>query len=476
MKHIIFLILICCCSALNSKEKPQLDPLQAGIERIIRIKDPDVHIGIEVVSLTRGEKLFQKNANHLFVPASNLKLVTAAAALHLLGVDYRFETKLYTDGIIHHNTLKGNLYLHGSGDPELIFEDLEELIFQLKLLNIHKIEGNLYIDHTLFDEISQGPGWMWDEGAEYWNAPMDALMLNHSCVDLWIKPAEAVGKSPRIYLEPKTAFVTVENRAQTSLELGDLSVERRWMNQENVIDVKGQISTQEETRHFTVAIEKPALYTAHVFREILLKAHLSFKGKVDFKKTPTEATLLAFHLSRPLSQIVEVMLKHSDNLIADCLFKKIGETRFGAPGTWQKGSQAINDFLAKEVGLNVEKAVIKDGSGLSRYNLLAPHQFIEFLSWMHNTFSCSSEFISALPIAGTDGSLIERMEKPEIKGFIRAKTGSMTGISSLCGYLTTRDGELLAFSILQNGFIGKTSEYKTQIEDEICAFLVNYSR
>jgi serine-type D-Ala-D-Ala carboxypeptidase/endopeptidase (penicillin-binding protein 4) len=164
-KSYLLLIFIILCSPLVSKEtnrssKQQLTSLQSGIERIIRNKDPDVHIGIEVVSLEGGEKLYQKSANQLFMPASSLKLVTAAAALHLLGVDYRFETKLYTDGKIGNKTLKGNLYLQGSGDPELVFNDLEELAFQMKLLNIKKIEGDLYIDNTLFDGIAQGPGWM----------------------------------------------------------------------------------------------------------------------------------------------------------------------------------------------------------------------------------------------------------------------------------------------------------------------------
>ncbi len=480
-KSSFFLILLVLCSSLIAKEaklsgKQQMTALQNGIERIILDADPEVHIGIEIVSLKNGQRLYQKSPHHLFVPASCIKLITGAAALHMLGVDYRFTTKLWTDGTIEDNTLKGNLYLQGSGDPDLAVRDLEELVFQLKLQNITKIEGDLFADNTLFDAIAQGPGWMWDDKGYDWSAPMQALTLNHSCIDIWVKPAEKVNTRPRVYQYPKSDFVRVENLAVTTQEENDLIAKRRPMSKENIIDIAGKMPLNGETRHLAIPVEEPHLYTTHVLRNILLKAKVGFEGKIASRQTPKDAVVLASHTSRPLSQIVEEMMKTSDNLIGDALFKKMGENRFGAPGTWQKGSQAVREFLAQTVGLNVEKMVIVDGSGLSRYNLVSAHHFLEFLSWMHKQFSCCSEFMSSLPISGTDGSLVRRMKNAELKGKVRAKTGAMTGISSLSGYLSTKDGELLAFSILQNGFTGKVSEYKTKIEDEICAFLVNFSR
>ncbi len=389
---VLILILVFFSSPLISKESKHSSTLQAGIDRIIRESAPDANIGIEVVSLKTGQKLYQRIPHHLLVPASCLKLMTGAAALHALGVDYRFETKIYTDGKIEKKTLKGNLYLRGSGDPELAFEDLEELVFQLKLRDIQRIEGNLYVDNTLFDGISQGPGWMWDDGAERWNSPMDALLLNHSCVDVWVKPAETSGKAPIVYIHPKTDYVLTQNRAMTTAEENNLSVERRWMQRENVIEIKGQIATGSETQHFMIPVEDPHLYTGHVFCGILVKAGFDFTGEIDQKATPESAVLLGTHQSRPLSQIVEAMMKFTDNLAADCLFKKVGENRFGAPGTWQKGSKAVREFLGSVVGLNVEKMVIMDGCGVSRYNLVSAHQFVEFLTWMHAQFGFFSEF------------------------------------------------------------------------------------
>ena len=163
---------------------------------------------------------------------------------------------------------------------------------------------------------------MWDEGAYRWSAPMDALTLNHNCVDVWVKPATKAGQRPQVYLSPKTDFVVIDNHAQTTAEGDDLSVERRWISKENIIDVKGEISVGHETQHYAISVEDPHLYAAHIFRDILLKAHFSFKGKIAVQETPENATLLASHASRPLSLIVEEMMKSSDNLPSDCLFGK----------------------------------------------------------------------------------------------------------------------------------------------------------
>ncbi len=464
-KLIVFLLLFCVTTAAKPSGKDRLFAFRAGLERIILNADPYVNIGVEVVSLKTGEVLFQKNCHNLLVPASNLKLITGAAALYLLGVDYHFETSLYTDGKIENKMLKGNLYLKGSGDPDLAVRDLEELAFQLQLRGIESVLGNLYVDSTLFDEISQGPGWMWDDQGEKWNAPLAALMLNHSCVDLWIKPHELAGKAPYVYVFPRNDFVEIDNHALTASNDDTLAVERRWRQKENVIDIKGGVS---QVKHYSIPVENPQLYAASVFSNLLNKGGIDFAGKIEQRAVPDNAVTLATHASRPLSLIVKEMMKSSDNLIADSLFKKIGEARYGKPGNWQKGSKAVRDFLSAKVGVDTQNLVVMDGSGLSRYNLISAHHFTDFLKWMHKEFSCGSEFVASLPISGTDGHLCDRMCK--LKGKIRAKTGSMTGISSLCGYVVTKEGELLAFSIIENGFTKPAEEYRTQIEDAICAF------
>lgn len=453
----------------SSKEKVR--ELQHGIEKIIQTADPDVHVGIEIVSMKTGQKLYARNANHLFMPASNLKLATCAAALQVLGADYRFQTQLHTDAPIEQGVVKGSLWIKGSGDPELSTRDLADLVFQLKLKGISKVEGHLYIDHFDFDQIAQGPGWTWDDGAVAWNSPMDALTLNHSCVDVWVKPNSHCDQPPQVCVQPKTDFVKVENCAITSQQEKDLVVERAWMTRENRIQIKGSVPLNEEAQHFAIPVESPHLYAASILCHLLEKNGIVLQGEVHEKAVPAEARQLAIHSSRPLFEIIVEMMKVSDNLIADCLFKKIGQQVAGPPGSWQKGSQAVRDFLAKTVGMDVSKMVILDGSGMSRYNLMSPHQLVQLLTWIDQKFLNSSELISSLPVSGVDGCLKNRMTDPSIKGRVRAKTGTLSGASTLSGYVVTQAGEKLVFSIMISGFTKQSSEYKTQIEDQIVQYI-----
>ncbi len=456
--------------------KEQLWAIESSIDRVVLSVDPHVHIGIEIVSLKTGQRIYAKNAYQLFIPASNMKLLTGAAALYLLGNDYRFETKIYSDGPIENGVVKGNLYIQGSGDPELTTRALEELVFQLKMKEIHGVEGHLYVDNEAFDGVAQGPGWTWDDGAVVWNSPMDALTLNHSCVNVWVKPNSCCDKPPVVYVNPKTEFVTIENLALTTLKKNDLSVDRRWITRENVIQVKGCIASNQEIQKFVIPVESPHLYTAHVLRDLLVKNGTRFNGEIEKLAVAEGAVELASYSSRPLSAVVEQMMKDSDNLIADCIFKKLGQLKVSAPGTWQGGTKALKEFLSKQVGLDVSNMVVLDGSGMSRYNLVSPHQFVQFLVWMDQQFSISPEWQSTLPVSGVDGTLQHRMQDPAVKGKVRAKSGSLKGVSTLSGYVVTKDGEKLAFSIMMSGFTKESSEYKFGIEDQIMKILASYSK
>ena len=459
--------------ASSRSNKAKIREIHSGIEKIVQSVDPHVHIGIEVVSLKTGRSLYAKNTGHLFMPASNLKLITGAAALQILGADYRFQTKLYTDAPIKDGILQGSLWIKGSGDPELSTRSLEELVSQLKSKGIQKIEGSLYVDRCDFDGIAQGPGWTWDDGAVVWNSPMDALTINHSCVDVWVEPNKSSDLPPHVYVQPNTDFVTIENLGMTSLEDHDLSVERSWMARENSIQIKGSIALSKNIQKFMIPVESPHLYAAHVLRNLLAKNQILFEGEIQEKAVTAQAVELASYASRPLREIVIAMMKISDNLIADCLFKKIGQQTFGAPGSWQSGTRAVKNFLTNTVGMDVSNMVIVDGSGMSRYNLLSPHQFIQFLTWADNQFPISLEFATSLPIAGVDGCLRNRMTDPAVKGRVLAKTGSLMGVSTLSGYAMTKAGEKLVFSIMISGFTKESSEYKVQIEDQILQYIVN---
>ncbi len=459
--------------AQSSSNKEQFLTIQRRMEQIVDSVDPNVHIGIEVVSLATGKTLYEKNASSLFLPASTMKLITGSAAMEILGIDYRFLTKIYTDGLIEKGVIKGNVWIKGAGDPELSTRSLEDLALQVKLKGVQRIQGNIYIDRSDFDGIAQGPGWTWDDGAVDWNSPLDALTINHSCVAIWVKPNSLCELPPEVYIEPETELVTVENHALTVENKEALSVERRWKTKENIIDVSGSVVKGQEIQKFRVPVESPYVYAAYVFRDLLEKNGIRFKGKIEEKKMGPGYSELASYASRPLFEMVVEMMKISDNLIADSLFKKIGQQIFGSPGSWQNGMEAIKSFLTEKVGMDVSNLVIVDGSGISRYNLLSPHQLITLLTWVDQHSAISSEFMASLPISGTDGNLCNRMTAPSVKGKVRAKTGSLMGVSTLAGYATTWKGERLVFSIMMSGFTKESSQYKREIEDRILEFLTS---
>lgn len=471
MKWIFVLLAIFSLSAAKPN-KAKTASFEAGIEQILKGVDSKIHVGLEIVSLKNGQRLYQKNQDHLFVPCCSVKIFTGAAALGILGSDFRFETNLLVDGKIEDGILVGDIYLRGSGDPSLSFSDLEHLVSQLKMRNITEIRGNILIDNTAFDGIVQGPGWMWDEEIAFWNSPMDALVVNHNCVDVWVMPAEELAKRPRVCVSPCKDYMNVDNRIIMARETGEMDIKK---GEGRDIIMKGTIGMGCACKTYQIPVDSPSAYAGYVFCEMLKKQGIPLQGEVQMGKTPLRAEVMATHTSLPLCVIVQHMMKTSDHLYASCLFKKMGELRYGTVGSWQNGSQAVRSYLSQEAGIDVSELVILDGTGLSRYNLVSPHQMVSFLTWAYKEFPLSAEFMASLPVAGIDGSL-RGMKQDEVKGKVRAKPGKMTGLTALAGYAVTKEGEPIAFSLMTSGFVQQTETHKLGLEDEICAFIAQYSR
>lgn len=291
--------------------------------------DKNVHIGVKICSVKTGQCLYEKNATKLFVPASSLKLFTAGAALSFLGPEYQFTTEFLTDGSLKGENLEGNLVLRGSGDPSFSIADLEKMVRMLQLKQIAKVSGEIIIDHFAFDDIAKGPGWMWDDVNGFSYAPMSALTINHSCLDVWVKPAETIALAPKIFSFPKTSFVTVKNYAITDELAEKLFIERNLKAKSNVIEVKGEIGLQSEIKAFRVPLENPPLYTASLLQYFLKRGNILSVEKVKEERFPLSAQTLTSHASSSLSILLHPLLKDSDNLYADNFFKKVGQARGG---------------------------------------------------------------------------------------------------------------------------------------------------
>ena len=460
------------------KPSEAVQRLQAQIE--VTLNDPlltSSNVGMKVVSLTTGEVLYKKNAEKLYHPASTMKLITAATALVKLGPNYRFRTTLYTDRLEGRRVL-GNIYLKGGGDPVFDSDDLEKMVERLVEMDVKDLQGDIVVDETYFDAVRRGKGWMWDDGpiGGYFSH-LSALTINHNGVHLRIAPGTKVGDPVRVHLDPPTQYMKIVNEATTvgASEEVRVSVQRKnGSAEENVLMINGAMAIGQTEMNRRVDILDPALYCGTLLREMLAERGVPLGGTVRYGAVPEEAVEISQHISPPLSRILWEMNKPSDNLIAELLLKTIGAELRGTPGTARKGLGAISNLLG-EIGVDRGYYTFADGSGVSRYNLVTASLLTDLLVYMFHNFTVMPEYLASLPVGGVDGTLTRRMRGMSTEGVLRAKTGTLRGITTLAGYTVTADGETVAFSILVSNYLGSASPRRT-LQDKIGDILTQFSR
>ena len=494
ISHIyLWLRTLLCCTVLYSCGTPStievapspptqpskpIQRLQAEIEAIL--SDPllaSSNIGMKVVSLGTGEVLYEKDAKKLYHPASTMKLITAATALVKLGPNYRFRTTLYM-GYLEDGQISRNIYLKGRGDPLFDSDDLERMVEKLVEMDIKEMQGDIVVDETYFDAVRWGKGWMWDDGPIGGYYPhLNALTINRNGVLVHISPGSKIDDPVRVHLDPPTQYMKIVNEATTvgHSEKTRLTIERKdGSTEENVLMVGGVIAIGQAEMNRRVDVLDPALYCGSLLQEMLANRGIAFQGKVRYGEVPAEATEIVTHISPPLSRILWEMNKPSDNLIAELLLKTIGAELRGTPGTAEKGLGAISGFL-NEIGIDWEHYTLADGSGVSRYNLVTASLLTDLLVYMFRNFAVMPEYLAALPVGGVDGTLRRRMRGMKAEGILRAKTGTLRGLTALAGYTTTADGETIAFSIIMSNYHGPVSPRRA-LQDKIGDILTRFSR
>ncbi len=431
------------------------------------------HTGALVVSGRTGETILSQNADTPLMPASNMKIMTSAAALSLLKPEFRFKTHLLTDGRINGETLQGNIYLKGYGDPVLTDERLTELMQELRFLGVRNVTGDLIVDDTFFDAERVGRGWKSTYGASAYSAQISALSLNLNTVEVRVRPTQP-GRPAHVTLKPENTFFEVINKTTTSGGGTRLQISRQLVNGRNQIIVSGSLYSRGRTEVETINLEDPTLYVGNVAQNLLRKEEVIVQGKVAKGTTPPAASLLATTESAPLREVVSELNKHSINLIGENLLKFMGANFEGAPGTAAKGAKVVIErFLINQVGLPRNHGlVIADGSGLSPLNRITPTAFAQVLQHMLNQYDVSVDFMSSLAISGVDGTLRKRMNTPDLKRRVRAKTGFINGASSLSGYLYTKKNEIVVFSFLMNHYSNFYAATSTQ--ERLCRMLLDY--
>ena len=424
------------------------------------------NFGIKIHSLQRNKTLYSVNSNRLFAPASNVKLLTTAMALKRLRPEYRFKTGLYATTPVGGETLRGDIFIKGFGDPNLVSEQMWLLVKELKNIPLRKVHGDIIADASFFDNNLRVKTWK-KGGVEAYNAPLGALSFNFNTVTVHINPGEKPGDRPVVVVDPNIEFIRVDNRARTvsKSKRSRLIVNRIDRGGHNEITISGVVSVNHARETYYLNITRPAYYAASVFKEYLRQEGVEVTGKVRVGFVPEGAYEVLSHSSMPLSLILRGLNKFSNNFVAEQILKTIGADIYGSPGTTLNGLRAMDEYM-QSLKYKPEGFSILDGSGLSRQNRLSPDQIVSVFQDMYADLGVYPEFISALGVMGRDGNVLKRMNGHNSAERARVKTGTLNSVSALSGYFQSADGERFAFSILMNDLKCSNGQAK-RLQDRI---------
>jgi serine-type D-Ala-D-Ala carboxypeptidase/endopeptidase (penicillin-binding protein 4) len=463
---------------------------------------------VKIVSLDTGLVIYEQNANKFVRPASNMKLYTVAAALDRLTPDYHFMTSVYAKEKPNKSgVICDFLGVKGTGDPSIAarfnsgdyFKGINDLADRIVAAGVKRVKGDLVGDESYFDGAPLGSGWEWEDLTWAYGAQVSALTVNDNGIDLTVKPSEKVGAPVVITTGPPAmGFMTIANHATTSARgsKSDLQIYRGLGA--NTLELSGSIPLGDNGWTGSVAIPDPALAFVSMLRDALIKRGVKIDGRVRTVSSqsierlpylervqPTGiAVEIASMLSPPFSVIAAQTLKPSQNQYTEIILRALGEwarrdlsaTRDYVQDVPKNSEDAglgvVKKFL-RQAGIGENDVALNDGSGLSRNDLISANTTVQLLTFMskHKYFA---QFRDALPIAGVDGTLRTRMKGTPAEGNLRAKTGSLSSVASLSGYVTTAAGEHLAFSMMLNNYPDAAALRRDSI-DAIAVLLASFT-
>jgi D-alanyl-D-alanine carboxypeptidase/D-alanyl-D-alanine-endopeptidase (penicillin-binding protein 4) len=440
-----------------------------------------INSSVTVRKASTGEIVYQSNADKKITPASTLKLLTSAAALETLGEEYRFHTDVLTDGSISKGVLKGNIYLRGQGDPTLMKKDLDQFAATLSKMGVKQITGDVIGDDTWFDSVRLSPSIDKSDETHYYAAQIAGLTLSPNTdydagtVIVDAKPTKSGYKS-KVKLTPATGIVTIVNKSKTvpKGQRNTLSIKRQHGT--NNIVITGNVPVGSSGKREWVTVSNPTAYTLDVFKKSLSTKGIKFKAfsKTTRRQAPNNATVITSKQSMPLKSLMKPFMKLSNNTHAEILAKTMGKQVYGQ-GSWDAGLRVMREY-AQSIGLNPSEWAFEDASGMSHENKVTSEQLTELL-YLVRQAPWYGSFIQGLPVAGMNerfvgGTLKNRLTAVSVKGKVIAKTGSLKRVNSLAGYVETKNGETLIFSVLTQG---QTKSTNPTI-DRIATVLANASQ
>jgi len=475
---------------------PEIQQLREELEGILTSTgNRGASWAILAISLDRHDTLLAMNPDQLMVPASNMKLLSTAAALYYLGPDFRYRTFLLADGPQVGGVLEGDLILYGTGDPTLserFFPSetapMDSLADGVLGMGIREIRGDLVVDGSFFQGPDLHPEWDPDDLNDAFAAPVSAVSMAENLVTVRVEAGSWVGAQPSIYTIPEAPGIPVTNLART---VSENSRSRVWLLREtpqDPIGIEGEIPLGGSDVWRRLPVPDPLRFTGLQLKRALEARGVRVTGTVVTTRDPDASRLshdsaltgmkgdappriLAVQESPPLLDILRVINKESNNFLAETVAKTVGRTVLGE-GSFSGGGRAVEKFLNEKVGVLPKELRVRDGSGLSEENRASAGTFVQTMEYMASSPHWE-EFLSTLPEAGVRRELGRMYRSPAARN-LRAKTGTMDGVSALSGLVRTRSGERILFSFLSNDV---ASEYRAKrAEDQLGIRLASLTR
>jgi D-alanyl-D-alanine carboxypeptidase/D-alanyl-D-alanine-endopeptidase (penicillin-binding protein 4) len=482
---IVHVLVAGCAKSRPATSPPPLDPVKQLENDFSAILDgPGRHRatwGIVVQSIARQDRLFELNPQNLLVPGSGMKIVAVTSAAEAVGWDYTFETTLLATGPVTEGVLHGDLVIAGNGDPSVLGpagnDSLGPWTAALREKGIARIDGRVVADDNAVEEPRPGFAWSWEDLGYTYGAMAGALNLGENTLALVVHAGTAENAPAIIESPSETGGLSIVNHATTGPAGSTGLLWPEWLPGETWLTIEGSIPLGSPPVRLGVASGNPTLWFARSVRARLVADGIEVSGDavdVDDLAHPPDhahAHVLYVHRSRPLADIVQPLLKDSINLYAEAVLR-LATGRNGPRGT----GAALDATRARLESWGIPKDGIQivDGSGLSRRNVVAPETLLAILLRAYDP-SGSSPFMRGLPVAGRDGTLAFRMKGTAAEGNVIAKTGSLSNVRTLAGYVKSADGEPLAFVVIANNFEGTASDAVGAI-DRLAAQLATFSR
>jgi D-alanyl-D-alanine carboxypeptidase/D-alanyl-D-alanine-endopeptidase (penicillin-binding protein 4) len=416
-------------------------------------------VSVMVLDAESGKPIYSRNEKSGLNAASNVKLVTSAAALALLGPEFRWKTAVLglapAEGgraINPAGELQGDLFLRVSGDPTLTTQDLAELASELAAIGLRKVRGGVVVDASAFDSATVGPSYDEKDDSAAFRAPSSAASLNSNAVTVIITPGPSAGAPARVVLDPPSSNLVMAGRVTTAAKgpAAPIVQTSDAGNGQTRVTVSGRIRLGSEPRIVLRRIIQPDLFLGQTFKQILQKRGITIDKPVRVAAAPKDGLrTLGSHDSPTLAVVVHELGKRSNNFVAEQVLRTLGAEVMGRPGTWQKGLDAVARYL-ESMGIAKASYTMRNGSGLYDSNRFSAEQIATVIRSAMRDFRISGEFLASLAVSGADGTLANRMAGSAAERYLRAKTGTLAKVSCLSGVAGAPGQKPLVFSFLMN--------------------------